>query len=305
MFGQTSRFWMILSATILCVGCGEGPEQLLPESTSRPIVGGQAYSGMPAVGALIYEGKMYCTGTVIAPRKVVTAAHCLDEVVPSEFTFVLGANAFSPEKVLKVASGKQHPNWDGQGNDIALITLAQDAPVTPMEVLKKMDDTFIGKSLFFVGYGVNNGLNQTGEGSKRAVSIPVTKVDPTSFAYAGAGKNTCNGDSGGPAFYQDASGKYLVAGVTSYGDVYCSKFGVDTRVDAFISFLGVSGNATVTAPVNNQAPAVDPCQGETYEGRCDGNTVVWCEDDKVQKSSCTSKGKTCGLSSTKGYYVCK
>jgi hypothetical protein len=106
-----------------------------------------------------------------------------------------------------------------------------------------------------------------------------------------SGKNTCNGDSGGPAF-AEVGGELLLAGVTSYGDPSCTQYGVDTRVDVYASFLDV------TAPMPS-----DPCQGETFEGRCDGDTVIWCENDKVHTQSCTS-GKVCGYSATHQYYAC-
>ena len=44
----------------------------------------------------------------------------------------------------------------------------------------------------------------------------------------------------------------------------------------------------------------DPCKGETFEGRCDGNKVIWCENDQVKSLSCNS----CGFDSGKGYYNC-
>ena len=45
----------------------------------------------------------------------------------------------------------------------------------------------------------------------------------------------------------------------------------------------------------------DPCQGETYEGRCDGSTVIWCENAQVKQISCQS----CGFDVAKGYYNCQ
>lgn len=41
-------------------------------------------------------------------------------------------------------------------------------------------------------------------------------------------------------------------------------------------------------------PPVDPCNGETYTGRCDGATLVWCEDEIVRTFDCASTSQTCG-----------
>jgi secreted trypsin-like serine protease len=50
------------------------------------------------------------------------------------------------------------------------------------------------------------------------------------------------GDSGGPAFAADSEGKLFLAGVTSFGDRDCAKYGVDTRVDAYTSFIAAAQN---------------------------------------------------------------
>ena len=140
----------------------------------------------------------------------------------------------------------------------------------------------------FVGYGVSNGFSQTGAGTKRFVNMAISQVGATQFSYAVPNKNTCNGDSGGPAFAQ-VGGELLLAGVTSYGDANCVQYGVDTRADVYVDFLGV------------QSAPSDPCQGETFEGRCDGNTVVWCENEQVKTLTCQ---QSCGFDAPKGYYNC-
>jgi hypothetical protein len=117
--------------------------------------------------------------------------------------------------------------------------------------------------------------------------MPIAKVWSTQFEYQTAGKNTCNGDSGGPAF-ANVNGELFLAGTTSYGDVNCTQYGVDTRADAFAGFLGAS-----QAPPPMQPPA-DPCKGETYAGRCSGKTVVWCD----QIRSTRSRARQCGLGRT-------
>src|SRR5262249_16005806 len=48
----------------------------------------------------------------------------------------------------------------------------------------------------------------------------------------------------------------------------------------------------------------DGCQGETYAGRCDGNTAIWCENGAVSSFDCGNMGQTCGFSDTNKYYMC-
>ena len=212
------------------------------ESNASEIVGGTKTTGFPAVGALVDGGGPFCTGTVVAPRVVVTAAHCLEGVQSaSSLGFALGASAFRPQQVLKVAAATVHPQYDARNirNDIAVLRLAADAPVTPVPIATK--GPTVGQSLVFVGYGMSNGRTGAGFGTKRQVTMKVAQVGATQFAYAEPGKNTCGGDSGGPAFATDASGNLSVAGVTSYGDAACVQYGVDTRVDTYAAFVQQAG----------------------------------------------------------------
>ena len=234
----------LLALVALMAGCAAEQNESAEEqgSTESDIVGGSLTSSYPAVGALTEaDGFPFCTGTVIAPRVVVTAAHCLAEpgTTASGIRFALGPDANSPSTVIRVKRIQYHPQYDAQNikNDIGVVILASDAPVTPVPLNTSMPSSWVGKSLTFVGYGVTNGSTQTGAGRKRVVSIPISQVAATQFAYQTRGKNTCNGDSGGPAFATDASGNLTVAGVTSYGDAGCTSYGVDTRTDAFASFV--------------------------------------------------------------------
>ena len=47
----------------------------------------------------------------------------------------------------------------------------------------------------------------------------------------------------------------------------------------------------------------DPCNGITYEGCCDGSTVVWCENSTISTKDCADS-PACGWSSGDGYYWC-
>lgn len=236
----------LLGLLAILSGCAADQSEEDPKeetnSTESEIVGGSLTSSYAAVGALTTSsGFPFCTGTVIAPRVVVTAAHCLAEpgTTASGIRFALGADANNPSSVLRVKRIQFHPSYDDQQikNDIGVVILSADAPVAPVPVNTAMSSSWVGKSLTFVGYGVTNGATQTGAGKKRVVSIPVSQVSTTQFAYQTRGKNTCNGDSGGPAFATDSSGNLTVVGVTSYGDANCTSYGVDTRVDAFRSFI--------------------------------------------------------------------
>jgi hypothetical protein len=291
---------VIASVAVALSGCGPAaapPEESEPGASSRQdIVGGTPTSDFPAAGAITRWGAPHCTGTLIEKRKVLTAAHCLEGVSASSLKFVTGATVSAPESATPVASFTAHPKYDSKSlvNDIGYLTLAADAPVPPMNVLPAMDGSWVGKDLVFVGYGKTGG-SSGGSGVKRSVTMPVKSIDPKTFLYKTSGKNTCNGDSGGPAFGK-LGGEWYVAGVTSYGDIGCTSYGVDTRADAFAEFIAGQSGAKPEAPE-------DPCQGESYAGRCEGNLVVWCENGAVQKQACGA-GKACEFAPQAGYHAC-
>lgn len=301
---QQGLILLLASALLAACGVEPGTSAQVQAQGREDIVGGSSYSGLPAVGAITYRGSQHCTGTLIGARKVLTAAHCLEGVNVNQLRFVIGPNAYQPQYSLRVASVTPHPAYNSYAltNDIGYLTLSSDAPVAPMKVLGNMSNSFVGEPLFFVGYGVTNGATQSGAGLKRAVWMDVSRVDSTTFRYNDPGKNTCSGDSGGPAFYQTAAGDLAVAGVTSYGDWYCTQYGVDTRVDTYVSFLGVTPAGSGGG--GSSGGTAGGCGQETYEGRCSGDTVVWCESGTVYQNNCGSDGLTCGWSSANNYYAC-
>jgi V8-like Glu-specific endopeptidase len=309
------RVWLVAPVLALAFGCapGDAPttsdESIEDSSQHRePIVGGSTTTAFPAVGAIIYQGDTWCTGTVVAPRTVITAAHCVKGFSASQMKFVIGAKVSAPTATLNVASAKFHPSYNESQltNDIAVLTLASDAPVTPMKIVADLDASYAGDELVFVGFGASNGVQQTGYGTKRFVNMVIENISATQFEYSTPGKNTCNGDSGGPAFLQHNGDLYL-AGVTSYGDQNCTQYGVDTRVDAYTSFTGVAGTTpgggTGGGGTGGGGPT-DPCQGETFNGRCNGDTVIWCENQQVKQQNCASQSKVCGFSAQNNYFAC-
>ena len=70
----------------------------------------------------------------------------------------------------------------------------------------------------FVGYGLDNATTQTGGGIKRATTTTLTDHTSLLLHFSDGTHETCNGDSGGPAF-MTIGGRETIVGLTSYGDV--------------------------------------------------------------------------------------
>ncbi len=319
---QISLIALSLVVGLGVMSCGdEIPNRQSIGTTTGRIIGGATFTDLPAVGALTYNGSMLCSATLIDKRKVLTAGHCTSGFSASKMKFVIGPTLSSAQYVLSVSKVEPHPQYSSSyysiNNDIGLVHLSQDAPIAPLGVNSSMDSSWVGHNLLFVGYGANNGSSQTGAGIKRAVTMAISQVKSSQFIYQDpSGKNTCNGDSGGPAFTKDANGNYLVAGVTSYGDYGCSQYGADTRVDTYLDFLDVNTPAPAPTPTPTPTPTPDPtptptptpppddpCHGETWEGRCDGNTLIYCENAQVKTINC-GYFRRCRWNSSQSYYDC-
>lgn len=286
------RFLVVL---LPLAGCAGQIEDRLG-ANQDDIVGGAAYTGLPAVGALTVDGEMYCSGTLVAPTKVVTAAHCVIGVSASQMAFVIGPKLSQAQEIIQAAALKAHPNYDDYEltDDIATVTLSKAASVEPLGVNQSMNSSWVGKSLLFVGYGVNNGYTQAGDGTKRAVNITLSQIMAKQFQYDDTKHMTCNGDSGGPAFAVDADGKYLLAGVTSYGDYYCAEYGVDTRVDTYLDFIGVGSGGEASVEPNEPATSCAHsfcATGAKLASSCDPCVEQICAKDSY---CCKNKwDKTC------------
>jgi MYXO-CTERM domain-containing protein len=232
-----------------CVGAATGPAALEQE-----IVGGTTDTADSGV-VLIYmtipgqQGGALCTGEVISPHVVLTAAHCAggeDPTVTNAVWRIYLGNDFSKATaadLLAVKEAHYDPQFDVNnlpaGNDIGLLVLQSALPSTIAPLVfnrASMETGFDGQSVRFVGYGLDNGTAQTGAGIKRTTTTTLTDHTTMLLHFSDGTHETCNGDSGGPAF-MTVGGKEVIVGLTSYGDVNCNMGGYDTRVDAMAAWI--------------------------------------------------------------------
>lgn len=261
------------------------------------IVGGDVENDYPAAGALIYNNEQSCTGTLVAPRVVLTAAHCLADFHSSQgHSFYIGTNAnnLSEGTVIEITELIPHAQYtgDGESYDIGLVRLASDAPVEPIGFnTRTMDDSFINQSPLFVGYGVTSGQSEDA-GIKRSVNVSITSFEADSFRYTDSVTGTCFGDSGGPALLE-VDGVLKVLGVTSWGDQNCAEFGVNTRTDLYSEFIQcVIDNAEdCGGRVIDENGSEGGGPGDTQNGYPDD----WCTDgDGHCDEPCETPDTDCG-----------
>lgn len=197
------------------------------------ITNGMEDTGDPAV---VSVGA--CTGTLIASRVVLTAAHCVPAPLASDLEVFFGASLFGPGARVPVIDARLHPDFEplSLDHDIALLLLAEASSATPVPLrTSPLDDSAVGQPARVVGFGVSAPDDAGSFGVKRQGTTTLVGYLATSWVDNAAPQSTCLGDSGGPAFLAMVDGGEELAGIASRGDAACSQFGVKTRVDAHVA----------------------------------------------------------------------
>lgn len=150
------------------------------------------------------RGNFICTGSIISPTAILTAAHCA--TTAKNMSVVIAGRSFGVTKV-KVHPALRFASSGLAYNDVSILFLSKPTS-KPRLALLVSRGVASGDLLSIFGFG----LDQFGNvGILRGGSIPINTVSQnfiSTFFDSLSESNTCNGDSGGPAVvsYSDDSG---------------------------------------------------------------------------------------------------
>jgi MYXO-CTERM domain-containing protein len=233
------------SATLLLSACQVDSDIALDESA---IINGTVaeIGDFPAVGALVFDFggfQQYCTGTLIAPNIVLSAAHCVNTGLNgfdslaqvAQFTRVVfnqinvnngpqaGGIVASVDRIIE--NGAFDLTNLQAGNDVSILVLKESvAGIEPIPFSIVPTTDLIGQRFTSVGFGVSNAANQSGGGIQRFTDFELEAVEGEIMRYGfndnGQGDDTtgvCSGDSGGPDLIE-INGVTQVFGIHSFVD---------------------------------------------------------------------------------------
>lgn len=190
-----------------------------------------------------------CTGVVLAPTKVVTAAHCLENAVSVDVWTAAAPAATTPPDATSTTFAIE-PGYAGldvktgvDTHDLAVITFPA-LPVTSFPAVAPVGytDAFASKSGFaVVGYGVQDLHPQVVAERIRLDAVSSLKKEKDGFNLRLSAKpgGACFGDSGGPVL----DGSTVVAIVSFGQNQQCTSSYYAYRLDTVESraFLAANG----------------------------------------------------------------
>ena len=227
----------VMPILLLTVACRSADES----TTTDPIHGGRIDRIHEAVGEVGHlegdEVGFHCSGTLIGPSTVLTAAHCLfldgRRLYARSLFFAVGGvlHGVSRSSVDRDFDPSRESAWE----DAALLRLDEPSEVGAIPV--SIDPPLEGVEAQVIGFGVTR-ASAPGEGSgggrRRRARITLDTVTEREIAYDASHAGACYGDSGGPIVQNDA-----VVGITSRGTADdCRGVDIAQRADVLAAWVG-------------------------------------------------------------------
>lgn len=277
-------------------------------SVEGKIIGGKrsessAWPWMAYIIVTDKEGAQYaCGGSLVAPEWVLTAAHCVEDMVSEDI--LLGQNDLSGSGGEYISADEVviHPDRDKDAfyADLALLHLERPSSFEPVVVADNFDFQLEkGNSAKAIGWGLTRQGLFSDDQPTNLQEVDLTIKENSSCDSLGFpgnviclgtfdNKAVCNGDSGGPLLILDSvSGDWKQIGITSFGLKKCSvSYGISvfTQADKFKQFIDATISQDMTEETSEKFLAKCVKKFPEFLGEKDG-VAYDCGDSEVCQST--------------------
>ena len=236
------RALMLVSILVLCSASVSAQYEPQPVINGKP----SRDNAWPWIAALYSNKKtaitsQYCGASLISPRYVLTAAHCVAGRNENSIGVLIGKTSLTAKNAIE-ATAKEvylHPQYrlNSDKYDIALIRLSKSVTMQPIKLQSPADEPLNPNQVAMVlGWGQTERYINYIPDKLQEAAVPVineslcktrmgSSFDPESMLCAGTlssssevidGVDSCIGDSGGPLIRYTQAGWQQI-GITSWG----------------------------------------------------------------------------------------